>query len=698
MNSFLEKVPRFLFFTGKGGVGKTSMASCTAVGLADSGKRVLLISTDPASNLDEVFGQQLTSSPREINGVCGLFAMNINPIHAAAEYRERMVGPYRGVLPDAAVQQMEEQLSGACTVEIAGFNEFSKFIGDESVSAEFDQIILDTAPTGHTLRLLKLPAAWTDFIAENPSGSSCLGPVSGLADQKILFDSVVQTLCNPEKTLLVLVSRAEIMSLVEAERASRELQSTGMRNQHLILNGVFESTSDDSVAQAFASEAREALASMPKLLTGLAVTRIPFRPSGIMGIAAMRQVIANRPESGLVHGWQERDEALKHAVKEFEDWSEFIAGLQASGKGVIMTMGKGGVGKTTMASLIASELARAGHSVLLSTTDPAAHVQQVADQSCGNLHVDRIDPQKQRELYVESVLAKSRQSLSTEDLQLLEEELKSPCIEEIAVFQAFAQVVAKGTEQFIVLDTAPTGHTLLLLDSTQAYHREVARSAEDCAIVFEAIHGADGKDFHMYDAPHQYQHNQPLSTIKVGYLVEAFAGNYGFKTQDSMALEALRQLGIELVPIELPEAPDLGMILSAEAAAAFDELTRSGRDDELVRQIRRAWPNTFRAARFIPAVEYIQANRLRTQLCMDMQQVFEQVDVYVNPSWNSPSLGITNHTGHPCVVVPNGFRQNGLPTSITFTGGLFEEGKVLRVAQAFQDATQWHKMHPELVK
>jgi len=478
MKSFMESVPRFLFFTGKGGVGKTSMASCTAVGLADRGQRVLLISTDPASNLDEVFGQELTSSPKEINGVPGLFAMNINPIHAAAEYRERMVGPYRGVLPDAAVQQMEEQLSGACTVEIAGFNEFSKFIGDESVSVEFDHIILDTAPTGHTLRLLNLPAAWNDFIAENPSGSSCLGPVAGLADQKILFEKVVQALCNPEKTLLVLVSRAETMSLAEAARASRELRTAGMSNQHLILNGVFESSGDDTVARAFASAARDALKSMPNILSGLASTRTAFRPSGIMGIVAMRDVIANHPESGRLNTPQELDDALEHAMSGFQDWDQFIAGLESSPNGVIMTMGKGGVGKTTLASLIATELARRGHSVLLSTTDPAAHVDQVIGQSCGNLHVDRIDPAKERKHYVESVLAKSREKLSVEDLELLEEELKSPCIEEIAVFQAFARIVAKGAEQYIVLDTAPTGHTLLLLDSTQAYHREVARSAE----------------------------------------------------------------------------------------------------------------------------------------------------------------------------------------------------------------------------
>jgi arsenite/tail-anchored protein-transporting ATPase len=479
MKLFLSTVPRFLFFTGKGGVGKTSMASCTAVGLADMGRRVLLISTDPASNLDEVFGEPLSSSPRELEAVPRLFAMNINPIHAAAEYRERMIGPYRGVLPEAAVQQMEEQLSGACTVEIAGFNEFSKFIGDEAVSGAFDHIILDTAPTGHTLRLLNLPAAWTDFMAENPSGSSCLGPVAGLADQKILFEKVVQALSNPAKTQLILVSRPEGMSLTEAARASRELRAAGMYNQYLILNGVFEGVGTDPVARAFAAVSEEALAQMPDVLRELPSMKTAFRAAGIMGTEAMREVIVGRTASGGHEDVEVLNRAVAQALDGFACWEDFIDGLEAAPNGVIMTMGKGGVGKTTMAALIASELAGRGHSVLLTTTDPAAHLEQVIGPCSGQLQVDRIHPEQERARYVESILAKSRGRLSADELALLEEELRSPCIEEIAVFQAFARTVAQGTGQYIVLDTAPTGHTLLLLDSTQAYHREVARSSED---------------------------------------------------------------------------------------------------------------------------------------------------------------------------------------------------------------------------
>jgi len=479
MENLLNNATRFLFFTGKGGVGKTSMASTTAVGLADNGKRVLLISTDPASNLDEVLETPLSSEPTAVNGVDGLFAMNINPIHAAEQYRERMVGPYRGVLPDAAIQQMEEQLSGACTVEIAGFNEFSKFIGDESIVAEFDHVVLDTAPTGHTLRLLNLPAAWNSFIADNQTGSSCLGPVSGLTDQKTLFEKVINALTDAEATQLILVARAEAMSLVEANRASIELGNTGLQNQHLIINGIFDVESDDAVATAFTDKSRAVLEQMPDELKKLSYTRTLFRASGVMGIDAMRELVQCKEDGTAFVTAEKLKNDLAEAIEPLDNWESFIDGIEQDSHGVIMTMGKGGVGKTTMAALIASELADRGHSVLLSTTDPAAHVADVIGDGHSNLHIDRIDPKLETERHVESVLEKNRGKLSADDFALLEEELGSPCIEEIAVFQAFARTVAQGTDQFIVLDTAPTGHTLLLLDSTEAYHREVAKSADD---------------------------------------------------------------------------------------------------------------------------------------------------------------------------------------------------------------------------
>lgn len=482
MQDFLQKTPKFLFFTGKGGVGKTSMACATAVGLAEMGKNILLISTDPASNLDEVLETKLNSIPTQVNGVNGLFAMNINPIEAAGEYRERMVGPYRGILPDATIQQMEEQLSGACTVEIAGFSEFSKFVGDETVIKDYDHVVLDTAPTGHTLRLLNLPAAWNNFIETNKTGSSCLGPVSGLTEQKILFEKVVCALKNPEKTLLVLVSRAESMSFNEANRASLELREVGLSNQHLIINGLFISNSEDKIAKAFAQKSSSAIEAMPEELKTLPTTKVLFRPAGVMGIDGLKDVCCR--DSSIMTSVKKEDfdiksKDAKDIFKKLKPWHDLLDELEKDGSGVIMTMGKGGVGKTTMAAMIATQLAQKGHSVLLSTTDPAAHITQAIKEDIPNLQIERIDPKVETENYVCSVIKKNAGKLSLEDMALLEEELRSPCIEEIAVFQAFAKTVAKGKEQFIVLDTAPTGHTLLLLDSTEAYHREVAKSADD---------------------------------------------------------------------------------------------------------------------------------------------------------------------------------------------------------------------------
>jgi len=479
MQEFFKKAPQFLFFTGKGGVGKTSMACTTAVGLAQAGKNILLISTDPASNLDEVLETKLNSTPTEVNGVKGLFAMNINPIEAAGEYRERMVGPYRGILPDATIQQMEEQLSGACTVEIAGFSEFSKFVGDEILIKDYDHVVFDTAPTGHTLRLLNLPSAWNDFIESNKTGSSCLGPVSGLAEQKILFEKVVNSLKNPKKTLLVLVSRAEAMSFTEANRASLELRELGLSNQHLIINGLFATDSEDRIANAFAQKSITAIDEMPENLKILPTTRVLFRPSGIMGIEGLKEVSTGASNVGVKISKEDFILKSKDTFKKLETWQNLLDKLEKDGSGVIMTMGKGGVGKTTMAAMIATQLAQRGHSVLLSTTDPAAHLTQAITEDVPNLQIERINPKVETENYVCSVIKKNAGKLSLEDMALLEEELRSPCIEEIAVFNAFAKTVAKGKDQFIVLDTAPTGHTLLLLDSTEAYHREVAKSAED---------------------------------------------------------------------------------------------------------------------------------------------------------------------------------------------------------------------------
>jgi len=454
-------------------VGKTSSACATAIGLADARKRVLLVSTDPASNLDEVLGVTLSATPTPVPAVPGLSALNIDPEQAAHAYRERVVGPYRGVLPAAAIASMEEQLSGACTVEIAAFDEFSKLLGDPAITVDFDHVIFDTAPTGHTLRLLELPAAWTSFIDDNVGGTSCLGPLSGLAAQKALYAASNEALRDPVRTTLVLVARPDRSSLTEAERTRGELAQLGVANVRLILNGVFEARDpSDATAVAMEARGRAALATLPIGLRSVERVDVPLLPFGLVGIAALRAMgtrggdagepTLTPPTSGL------RGQRLEALVDE----------LAVRGKGVVMTMGKGGVGKTTIAARIASELARRGFAVTLTTTDPAAHVEQAARDLSGGaagLRVTRIDPALETRRYTAEVLASAGSGLDAQGRALLEEDLRSPCTEEIAVFRAFAETVAQGEDRFVVIDTAPTGHTLLLLDAAESYHREVLR-------------------------------------------------------------------------------------------------------------------------------------------------------------------------------------------------------------------------------
>jgi arsenite-transporting ATPase len=469
--AFLAQATRHLFFTGKGGVGKTSLSCATAVALADAGKRVLLVSTDPASNLDEVLAVALTSEPTAIPAVPGLFALNIDPEAAAQAYRDRIVGPYRDQLPAAIVRNMEEQLSGACTTEIASFDEFAKLIGEPGATAGFDHVIFDTAPTGHTLRLMTLPTAWTGFLDSNTSGASCLGPLAGLQKQRAVYEAAVAALADATRTTLVLVSRPQRASLDEAERTSNELAAIGVRHQRLILNGVFYAADpEDPMAAAMERRGRQALSTKGDFLSRLPRTEVALRPHGLIGIPALRQLSQEGPgEAPTTDHPQVEPPAM-------ESLSELVDALARTGRGVIMTMGKGGVGKTTIAAAIATELARRGLPVHLSTTDPAAHIAAAAGRIDG-MQVSRIDPQVETQAYVRQVMAAAGKDLDPGGRALLEEDLRSPCTEEIAVFRAFARVVAEGTDRFVVLDTAPTGHTLLLLDATEAYHREIARKA-----------------------------------------------------------------------------------------------------------------------------------------------------------------------------------------------------------------------------
>ena len=456
-------------FTGKGGVGKTSIACASAISLAESGRRVLLVSTDPASNLDEVLETPLESSAAPVENVRGLFAMNVDPEKAAARYRERVLEPYRELLPKSALDNIEEQLSGACTVEIAAFDEFAKLLGDPLATAQFQHVIFDTAPTGHTLRLLKLPAAWSGFIDSNVGGTSCLGPLAGLQAQREKYERTLLSLSDPTRTTVFLVSRPETSALAEADRTSRELSTLGLKNQRLILNGIFCAQSKDPIAAALEKKGREALAQMARRLELLPRTEIPLMAESLIGVDALRRmgqfsldesVVPVRPTAA----------SLPPAI------TALIPELLASGKGVIMTMGKGGVGKTTVAAALAVELASRGHRVHLTTTDPAAHLEMALNGQVPGLRVSRIDPAAETRAYIEEVMAEAGRGLDEKGKALLEEDLRSPCTEEIAVFRAFARSVDEGNDGFVVIDTAPTGHTLLLLDAAEAYHREVSRN------------------------------------------------------------------------------------------------------------------------------------------------------------------------------------------------------------------------------
>ncbi|MGJ0426039.1 arsenical pump-driving ATPase [Methylocystis sp.] len=467
---FLEQAPRFLFFTGKGGVGKTSIACATAIELAEAGRRVLLVSTDPASNVGQAFGVGIGDKITAIDAVPNLFALEIDPQAAAQAYRDRIVGPVRGKLPEAVVKGIEEQLSGACTTEIAAFDELTALLTDVAITSGYDHIIFDTAPTGHTIRLLQLPVAWSGFLEAGKGDASCLGPLAGLEKQRAQYSAAVDALADGRRTRLILVARAQNSALREAARTHEELAAIGLHQQFLVVNGLLpkEEAALDALAAALYAREQAALAATPDALRGLPCDYVPLKPFNLVGLDALRQLLVATPSH------------IEAAVGEpvelhAPSLSELVDGVAADGHGLVMLMGKGGVGKTTLAAAVAVELAHRGLPVHLTTSDPAAHLAETLHGSLDNLTVSRIDPHAETERYRQEVLRTKGAKLDAQGRALLEEDLRSPCTEEIAVFQAFSRVIREAGEKFVVMDTAPTGHTLLLLDATGAYHREVAR-------------------------------------------------------------------------------------------------------------------------------------------------------------------------------------------------------------------------------
>jgi arsenite/tail-anchored protein-transporting ATPase len=468
VTTFLDQPSRSLFFTGKGGVGKTALACATAIRLADAGKRVLLVSTDPASNLDEMLGVTLSLHPMAVPGVANLWALNIDPEKAADDYRQRVVAPYLGVWSEAQVAQLREQLAGACTVEIAAFDEFAELLAGDAASVPFDHVVFDTAPTGHTLRLLSLPRAWTGFLQSTTDGASCLGPHSGLKMQEARFAAAVEALADSARTTVVLVTRPDRAALREVDRTAGELEALGIKNQQLAINAVFLAADPtDRVAAALEQRGRAALEEMPDRLRNLSSLRIPLRPFNMVGLAALRALLDGHAAAAL------RRATAASAVPSLSPLSAIIDEIAEPGHGLVMVMGKGGVGKTTIAAAVAAELASRGLPVHLSTTDPAAHVAATLDGRLENLTLSRIDPSAETKAYVDRVMATRGAKLDDAGRALLAEDLRSPCYEEVAVFAAFSKIVSQARSSFVVLDTAPTGHTLLLLDATGSYHRQI---------------------------------------------------------------------------------------------------------------------------------------------------------------------------------------------------------------------------------
>ena len=476
---FLDQPPRFLFFTGKGGVGKTSIACATAIQLAANGKHVLLVSTDPASNVGQVFGISIGNTVTHVPAVPNLSALEIDPQAAAQVYRDRIVGPVRGILPDDVVRGIEEQLSGACTTEIAAFDEFTSLLVDSPLTADYDHIVFDTAPTGHTIRLLQLPGAWSGFLEEGKGDASCLGPLAGLEKQREQYKAAVEALADDKRTRLILVARAQQSTLREVARTHEELAGIGLKQQHLVINGILPKieAETDGLAAAIYKREQAALNAIPEVLKSLPQDQVALKAFDLVGLDALRQLLIDTPYKALGNS----DSSVE---LDKPSLSQLVDSIAVDGHGLVMTMGKGGVGKTTIAAAVAVELAHRGLPVHLTTSDPAAHLSDTLNGTLDNLTVSRIDPHEETERYRQHVLETKGATLDAHGRALLEEDLRSPCTEEIAVFQAFSRIIREAGKKFVVMDTAPTGHTLLLLDATGAYHREVARQMDKANLHF----------------------------------------------------------------------------------------------------------------------------------------------------------------------------------------------------------------------
>lgn len=498
---------QFLFFSGKGGVGKTSMACTTAVHHADAGRRTLIVTTDPASNLADVFQQPIGHAITPIAGVAGLFAMEIDGDRATEEYKDRALAPLRELFPPAMVAVMEEQMSGPCTAEVAAFDRFTDFLdvpGD--AGGAFDVVVFDTAPTGHTLRLIELPVEWSRSIdaAEQGSGQTCIGPAAAIQDAKHKYERAVATMRDPAATTFTFVLQPEATSLKETRRAIDELGKLGITSQALIVNGVIPA--EEAANPLFAARRVMQQGYLDQIARELPLParQMPLFAGEIKGVERLRAV------AGLLFGGDRSALAelattpagavlLAHSLVETDLAAILPRLLPNGGKRTIFFAGKGGVGKTVASCVTAVWLARQGLRTLLLTTDPAAHLGDVLGVPVGdsvapvagveNLFATKIDPKAAGDAYKTRILDDARaRGRSPEAVAVMQEELDSPCTEEIAAFDLFIDYAAQERWEVIVFDTAPTGHTLRMLELPMDWSKQLDVK------VFASVDGAAADD------------------------------------------------------------------------------------------------------------------------------------------------------------------------------------------------------------
>lgn len=469
----------YLFFSGKGGVGKTSMACTHAVRLAEQGKKTLIVTTDPASNLADVFEQPIGHQITRIEGLPNLWAMEIDPDKATQEYIDRAMAPLRAAFPAQIVQVMEEQMSGPCTAEVAAFDRFTDFLevptGDETV---FDVVIFDTAPTGHTIRLLELPAEWSQSIdaASAGSGQTCLGPAAAIQDAKHKYERALAAMRESDQTTFTFVLHPEAISIKETRRAIGELSKLGIHNFRLIINGIIPAEGVQNTLFAARAQMQAIyLAQIEKELP-YPKQKMTLLSGEIKGVQRLSQVAKIFFDGSAAAKTFKAETVGAPALSVVTPLADVRARLQPNGhQRTVFFAGKGGVGKTVASCITAVWLAQQGYKTLLLTTDPAAHLGDVLDSPVGdeiapvagqpNLWAVNIDPKAAAETYKARILEDARRRGRPESaIAVMEEELNSPCTEEMAAFDKFIEYASLDEWQAVIFDTAPTGHTLRLLE------------------------------------------------------------------------------------------------------------------------------------------------------------------------------------------------------------------------------------------